>query len=167
MGNGVCWLRIFAGCIFFSHIFSCVLAPDSESSSTLFSSDTHSLYCSPTLNPPSFTPVYDITKIVQQKFRRKLVPTTPCGRIGESSYSSNILDLGTRRRWAVNSMPLLLYTWGKSAWYLSDRSLDGPQSWSGHCGEEKSLASTRDLIPAIQPITLCYINWAIPANIMQ
>jgi hypothetical protein len=35
---------------------------------------------------------------------------------------------------------------GESPWYPLDRRLGGPQSWSGHCGEEKNLA-----LPGIKP----------------
>jgi hypothetical protein len=40
------------------------------------------------------------------------------------------LDLGTRWRLVVSFMPLPLYPWGKSLWYLLDRRLGEPQSWS-------------------------------------
>jgi hypothetical protein len=35
-------------------------------------------------------------------------------------------------------MPWLLYTQRKSPWYPLDRRLGGPQSCSGHSGEEKN-----------------------------
>jgi hypothetical protein len=40
----------------------------------------------------------------------------------------------------VSFTPLPLYLRGKSSRYSIDRRLDGPQSRSGRCGEEKNLA---------------------------
>jgi len=44
-------------------------------------------------------------------------------------------------------MPWPLYHQGKSPWYPLDRRLGGPQSWSGHSGEEK----TSQLLPGLKP----------------
>jgi hypothetical protein len=38
----------------------------------------------------------------------------------------------------VSFMPRLLYPQGQSLWYPLDRMLGGPQSCSGHSGEEKN-----------------------------
>jgi hypothetical protein len=50
----------------------------------------------------------------------------------------HILDLGTRWGWVVSFKPQLLYPQGKSPWYPLDRRLGGPQSHSGHDGEQKN-----------------------------
>jgi hypothetical protein len=69
-----------------------------------------------------------------------------------------ILDLGTRWRWVVGFMPQLLYPQGKSPWHPLDRRLGGPQSWSGHGGEEKNSQPVPGLAPpTIQPIAQPYI----------
>jgi hypothetical protein len=52
--------------------------------------------------------------------------------------TSHILDLSTRWRWVVSFTPWLLYPQGKNPWYPLDRKLGGPQSCSGHGGEEKN-----------------------------
>jgi hypothetical protein len=54
---------------------------------------------------------------------------------------------------------------GKSSQYPLDRRLDGPQSQSGHGGEEKNSQPLPGLKPSfIQPVTLCYtiaLSWLI------
>jgi hypothetical protein len=60
-----------------------------------------------------------------------------------------ILDLGTRCRWVVSFTIRLLYPQGKSPWYPLDRRLGGPQSRSGHSGEEKNSQSLSGLEPPI------------------
>jgi hypothetical protein len=57
---------------------------------------------------------------------------------GSGGLTSHILDLGTRWRWVVSFTPRPLYPQGKSPWYPLDRRLGGPQSRSGHGGEEKN-----------------------------
>jgi hypothetical protein len=53
-------------------------------------------------------------------------------------------------------MPWLLYPQGKSPWYPLDRRLGGPQSQSGHSGEEKNSQPLLGLEPLIiQPIAQC------------
>jgi len=43
--------------------------------------------------------------------------------------------------------------WGQSPWYLLDRSLGGPQSWSGCGAEEKIVPSpARNKTPIIQTV---------------
>jgi hypothetical protein len=57
----------------------------------------------------------------------------------------------------VSFMPQLLYPQGKSPWYPLDRRLGGPQSQSGHGGEEKNsqlLPGLETLI--IQSVVQCY-----------
>jgi hypothetical protein len=62
-------------------------------------------------------------------------------------------DLGARRRWVVSFMLRPLYHQGKSHWYPLDRSLGGPQSRSGPCGEEKNSQPLRGIEPPIiQPV---------------
>jgi hypothetical protein len=64
-----------------------------------------------------------------------------------------ILDFSTRWRWLVSFMPEPLHPQGKSPWYPLDRRLGGPQSQSGHSGEEKnSQLLLRLKTPIIQPI---------------
>jgi hypothetical protein len=65
--------------------------------------------------------------------------------------------IGTRWKWVVNFTPWTLYPHGKNPWYLLDRRLGGPQSWSGHGGKEKtsqSLSGLESLI--IKPIAQHY-----------
>jgi hypothetical protein len=51
----------------------------------------------------------------------------------------------------------LLYPQGKSPWYPLDRRMGGPQSQSGHTGEEKySQILLAFKPPIIQPIAQCY-----------
>jgi hypothetical protein len=52
--------------------------------------------------------------------------------------ASRILDLSTRWRWVVRSMPRPLYPQAKNPWYTLDMKLGGPQSLSGRGGEEKN-----------------------------
>jgi hypothetical protein len=59
--------------------------------------------------------------------------------MGEWSYSSTILDLGTRWRWVVRFIPKSFYSQGKSPQYPLNRRLGGLQSQSGCYGEEKNL----------------------------
>jgi hypothetical protein len=54
------------------------------------------------------------------------------------TYGSTILDLSTRWRRVVGFMPQPLYPQEKSPWYALYRRLGGPQSRSGHSGEEKN-----------------------------
>jgi hypothetical protein len=56
---------------------------------------------------------------------------------GSGSIAPRILDVGTRWRWVV------------SPWYPLDRRLCGPQSWSGHGGEEKNFQPLPGLEPPI------------------
>jgi hypothetical protein len=67
--------------------------------------------------------------------------------------SPRILDLGTRLRWVVSFTTQPLHPQGKSTWYLLERRLGGPQSRSGHVGEEKNSQPLPGLkSPIIQPI---------------
>jgi hypothetical protein len=58
-----------------------------------------------------------------------------------------ILDHGTRWRWVVSFTPWAIYPQGKDTRYPLHTSLDGPQSRSGHGGEEK----TSHPLPGIEP----------------
>jgi hypothetical protein len=59
-----------------------------------------------------------------------------------------ILNLGTRWMHVVNFVPQLLY-----AQKLTLLPTEGPQSWSGHFGQEKSHLSILELEPqAIQSV---------------
>jgi hypothetical protein len=73
--------------------------------------------------------------------------TTPWRHMGEWRYSSTILALGTRWRWVVSFMLLLLYPQGKSSWNPLDRRLDGPQNRSGCCEEKKISCPWQELNP--------------------
>jgi len=55
---------------------------------------------------------------------------------GSGSIAPCILDLGIRWRWVGSFTPWPLYPPGKSPKYQLDRRLSGPQSQSGHSGEE-------------------------------
>jgi hypothetical protein len=56
------------------------------------------------------------------------------------------------------------FTPSKEPLYPLDKRLGGPQSRSGRCGEEKfSSAYDGNRTPAVQPVTRCYTDWAIPA----
>jgi hypothetical protein len=50
----------------------------------------------------------------------------------------------------MSFMLILLYLQGKIPWYLLDRRLGGPQSWSGCSGKEKE--SLPGIKPVFQPI---------------
>jgi hypothetical protein len=58
----------------------------------------------------------------------------------EVTYSSTILDLDTRWKSVISFRLRPLYTR-----YLFDRMLDGLQSRSGRCGEEKNLLSLPEI----------------------
>jgi hypothetical protein len=45
---------------------------------------------------------------------------------------------------------------GNRPWYSLDRRLGGPQSQSGSCGEDKSLAPAGNQTLAIQPVACRY-----------
>jgi hypothetical protein len=66
---------------------------------------------------------------------------------GSGSIVPLILDLGTRWRQVVSFMPRLPYPQGKSPWYLLDSRLGGPQSRSGHGGEEKNSQPPPEIEP--------------------
>jgi hypothetical protein len=55
-----------------------------------------------------------------------------------------------------------LHTPGKNPRYPLDRRLVELQSQSGCCGEEKNLAPAGIRTLAIQSITHCYTDWAVP-----
>jgi hypothetical protein len=71
----------------------------------------------------------------------------------------------------VNFMPHLLYPRGYNPHYPLDKRLDGPQSQSGHCGEEKNLLSLPGILtnflghPACCLVTIVtelsglYVTW--------
>jgi hypothetical protein len=60
-----------------------------------------------------------------------------------------IFNLGIRWRHVVSLTLLLLYSWGKNPQYPLNRKLGGPQTWSGHFGEEKSLLPLLGIEPWI------------------
>jgi hypothetical protein len=76
---------------------------------------------------------------------------------GSGCIPPRILDLCIRWRWVVIFTPRPIYTQGKSPWYPLDRSLDGPQSQSGHGGKEKNSQPLPALEPPIiQPVAQRY-----------
>jgi hypothetical protein len=54
----------------------------------------------------------------------------------------------------VSFTPLPLYTGVQSSEYPLDRMLGEPQSWSGRCGEEKSLLFLQGIKPRTSPTKL-------------
>jgi len=50
--------------------------------------------------------------------------------------------------WPQHFMPWLLYPQGRSPWYPLDRRLGGPQSHSGHGGEEKNSQPPPGIAPS-------------------
>jgi hypothetical protein len=64
--------------------------------------------------------------------------TERCRYMEEWRYSSTILDLWTRWRWAVSFTPWPLCSGGKSPCCPLDTRMDGPHRPSGCCGEEKN-----------------------------
>jgi hypothetical protein len=75
---------------------------------------------------------------------------------GYESIAPRILDLGTRWR-LVSFTTRPLYPQGKSSCYPLDRRLGGPQSRSGHGGEEKNPQPLPELEPLIiQPVAQRY-----------
>jgi hypothetical protein len=71
----------------------------------------------------------------------------------------SFFDLGTRWRWMVSFTPRPLYLQGRSPRYPLDRRLGGPQSRSGHGGEEKNSQPLLELESSIiQPVVQirCY-----------
>jgi hypothetical protein len=83
------------------------------------------------------------------------------GVLGSGGIAPHILDLGTRWRWAVSYTPRPLYPQRKSRSYLLDRSLGGPQSRSGHGGEEKNSQP----LPGLEPRSSSPYPSAIPTEL--
>jgi hypothetical protein len=48
-----------------------------------------------------------------------------------------------------------------------EKSLNGLQSWSGRCGEDKNLTAVGNRIPAVQPVARRYTDWAILAHLTE
>jgi hypothetical protein len=80
---------------------------------------------------------------------------------GEWRWTSTILELGTRSRWAVTFTPLPLYPWERAPFPpipIVQEARWGPEPvWS----TEESLAPARNQTLAVQPIAC---HWAIPAH---
>jgi hypothetical protein len=68
------------------------------------------------------------------------------GILGSGGMAPCSLDLGTGWSLVVSFMPWPIYLQGKSHRYQLDRRLSGPQSQSGHGGEEKN----SHLLPRIE-----------------
>jgi hypothetical protein len=72
---------------------------------------------------------------------------------GNGGIERLILYIGTRWRRVGSFMSRLIYRQGNSPWYPLDRRLGGPQSRSGHGGEEKNSHSLSGREPPIiQPV---------------
>jgi hypothetical protein len=57
----------------------------------------------------------------------------------------------------VSFIPQPLYPQGKNSWYVLDRRLGEPQSWSGRSGEERNFKPLPGLEPPIiQPVAQRY-----------
>jgi hypothetical protein len=83
--------------------------------------------------------------------------------LGSGGKAPRILDLGTRWRWVVSFTTRPLYPQGKIPWYPLYRRLGGPQSRSGHGGEEKIPSSRRESnprTPIVQPVAQRYVQAA-------
>jgi hypothetical protein len=63
-----------------------------------------------------------------------LLSTTPWRHTGKCRCNYIVLDVDTRWRWVVRLTPRPLYPGEHSPRYPLDRSLGGPQTWSGRCG---------------------------------
>jgi hypothetical protein len=81
----------------------------------------------------------------------------PWRNMGECGYSSTILNLGIRWRWAVSFTPRPLYPL-----YSLDRRLDGPQTRSELWRVEKILYPCWESNPGHRARR--YTDWAIPAH---
>jgi hypothetical protein len=68
----------------------------------------------------------------------------------------------TRWRWVISFMPWPLYPQGKSPCFPLDRRLCGPQSRSGHSGEEKNSQALPGLEPLIIQIHFNVILLSMP-----
>jgi hypothetical protein len=88
---------------------------------------------------------------------------------GKRSIAPRILDLGTRWRWVVSFTPRPLYPQGKRLRYPLDMRLGGPQSRSGHDGEE-TIPSPRwesnPKTPIVQPVAQRYTDWDITTALL-
>jgi hypothetical protein len=84
---------------------------------------------------------------------------------GSRGIAPRILNLGPRWRRVVSFTPRPLYPQGKSPRYPLDRRLGGPQSRSGHGGEEKNSQplprESNPRTPIVQPVASRYTDWAI------
>jgi hypothetical protein len=79
------------------------------------------------------------------------------GVLGSGGITPRILDLGTRWRWVVSFMLLLLYSQAKSPWYPMDRRLGGTQSRSERSGVENDSQPPSGLEPrSSSSISLSY-----------
>jgi hypothetical protein len=91
-------------------------------------------------------------QIINVKIKYKLIPVLLTEHHAMKTYWGvedlhSFFDLGTRCRRVVNFTPRPLYPQGNRPWYPLDRRLGGPQSRSGHGGEEKDSQP----LPGIEP----------------
>jgi hypothetical protein len=83
-------------------------------------------------------------------------------RMREWRYSSTILDLGSRCRWAVSFLSWSALTLGKSPSYPLDMRMGGPQSRSGRYGGEKNLVPAWNRNPTVQPVAISTVLFELP-----
>jgi hypothetical protein len=94
-----------------------------------------------------------IIKTISQSISRKQVwrkvHKSPCHEniLGSGGIVPHILDLSPKWRWVVSFTSWPLYPQGNNPLYPLDRRLGGPQSHSGHGGEEKNSQPS----PGIKP----------------
>jgi hypothetical protein len=89
----------------------------------------------------------------------------PRRRRAEWSYSSIVLNLGSRWKWMISFTPLPNCSRGNSPWYPLDRWLGGTESQSGLYGGDKNLLPLRESNPessAVQPVTWSLYRLSYP-----
>jgi hypothetical protein len=103
--------------------------------------------------------------VVKVKMKFSLCLTNHHAR---KTYSGSVgiaprnLDFGTRWRWVVSFTLRPLYPQGKSPRYPLDKRLGGPQSRSGHSGEENN-SQPPESNPRTNLYPSRYTDWAIAA----
>jgi hypothetical protein len=76
---------------------------------------------------------------LKKQGKGKVVPVhTMTTHRGSRGIAALILNFSTRWGIAVNFLLWVLHPWGKNSWYQLNRSLDGPQSWSGNFRFDKA-----------------------------
>jgi hypothetical protein len=107
-----------------------------------------------------FTHVLSSPIAIKVKLSLCLIKHQAWIHIGEWRYSSTIFDLGTKWRWVVSFVLLLLYPSGSSPRYPLDRRLGGPQNRSERNQRKKKLAPAGNRTPAVR--RYCYTGFPLP-----